>query len=720
MTTATILQYNGVRLQNVQTLSFVETPINADSGQYLYTHTELKVLGYITFDNSTSGSNSLGPSVYPNEDSTGITYGATRQFAVIKHYLEQPRRRLVYSVNATGSPQASGNNPGNGYGGLDPAIGTPLFIIIPAQEKMISEVAHETDLLPFSDVHGGPTPKNVSITHVANNTTWRVEFTVEFSVISPCLSNPYSTLERDEAINPNDSLDQVSSPAPVAWTSDHRKKGVLSNRWSVQDQIDNNGYTTRTWSGKVLLANPNWSPHDFRALTLFPLQPGMMRESIDYLAAEDNMSLAYTVVDKEVTATAPWPARTMKIVHNEGMGLDGAIADFSIRVTLTGDRGTQLHDLSTLALAIIDQRLYLIPPAGGVPDTSVQIHRNEITTEQGTDAIQSITVLVSGKRQCHNQGEFGLVFRGKLSRTASMRPFTSQTIEQLKRYDNQLSFGNRAGEQPVFEVSIPAVTALHARLATPCTTGFGVESNLYTDTVTTEVLYKNERQSLQNDITNGVNAWSTRISGNTIGTLPDYSTDLIFSTQHKQALYSHYRITSVYNVPSLNVALPKAITSISPYESATLNVVVTVGPQQPTRTIRVEAERSGLPPPLPAPLPFFVEAGITTYLPGQGQWYYGDVTNTLIRATATHREPQPLADGNMLLYTSYLELEYAQNRHTGYHRFGIPATIAPTAYNARDPVSDYNLYSFAVDSLYRNDALTSVANWNTVNASVNT
>jgi hypothetical protein len=714
MTTSTILQYNGVRLQNVQTLSFVETPVNDPSGQYLYTHTELRVLGYVTLDNTPS----MGPRTYPNQPD--VNQGATQQFAVLKHYLEQPRRRLVYSVNAIGSPQAPANDPGNGRGALDPAIGTPLFIVIPAQEKMISGVPHETDLLPISDVHGGPTPKNVAITHVANNQVWRVEFTVEFSVISPCLSNPYATLERDESIETTGDLTQVQT-APVAWISDHRRKGVLSNRWSVHDQIDDSGYTTRTWSGKILLANPNWSANDFRALTLFPLQPGMMRYSIDYLAAEDNMSLAYTVVDKEVTATAPWPARTMKIVHNEAMGLDGATADFSIRVTLTGDRGTQLFDLSSLALAIIDQRLYLIPPAANVPDTSVQVYRQDITTEQGTDAIQSITVVVSGKRQCHNEHEHGLVFRGRLSRTASMRPFTSQNIALLKQYDNQLSFGNRAGEQPVFEGSIPAVTALHSRLATPCTTGFGVESNLYTETCTTENEYYDDRRALQNQITDGVNGWSTRISGNTVGTLPDYSTDLIFSTNHKQALYSHYRITSVYNVPELNVALPMAITNPYSYAQPISNVVVQIGPRQPTRTIRVEAERTGLPPMLPFPLPSFTETGYTSpYVPGQGQLYYGQVTNTLKKATATHREPQPLADGNTLLYTSYLELEYTQNRPVGYHRFGIPAMIAATANSTPDPVSDVNLYSFAIDSMYRNDALTNSANYDSSNASVNT
>lgn len=707
MPTSTILQYNGVRLQNVQTLSFVETPINGPSGQYLYTHTELKVLGYITLkDAKTIGIN-------PNHEDA-VNQGATQQFSILKHYLEQPRRRLVYSVNATGSPGTLGADPGDGSGKLDPAIGLPLFVIIPAQEKMISEVAHETDMLPFSDVHGGPIPKNVSITHIAGNQVWRVEFTVEFSTVSPCLTSHYSvTKEPDESVNPDVDLTDHAIVAPVEWTgSEHRKKGVLSNRWSVHDQIDDNGYTTRTYTGQVLLANSNWSPNDFRALTMFPLQPGMMRHSIDYQAAEDNLSLQYSVVDKEVTATAPWPARTMKIVHNESVGLDGSTSDFSIRVLLTGDRGTALFDLMQLAVAIIDQRLYLQVPNVGEPNSSVLVHRQDITTEQGTDSTQIATIVVSGKRFIQIQQEFGLVFRTKVQKLASMRPFKSTFIELLKQYDNQLSFGNRANEQPPTEGSIPAITALHARLATPCTTKFDIQNNMYTDTVTTEQDYLDDRTATQNRVAGAIDDWSPRISGSTVATLAPYESTLVFSSQHRQALYSHYKITSVYNLPGLNVALPVAVTDSAAYLTPLHNVVVSIGPQQPTRTIRVEAERAGTPPALPSPLASFTESGV--YIPGVGTT---TVTNTLLRAQATYREPQPLADGNNLLYTSYLELEYSQNRHVGYHRFGIPAMIASTADG--DPLADKGNYSYPIDSMFLTGGLTGHANFDSSHASIN-
>lgn len=712
MTTSTILQYNGVRLQNVQTLSFVETPVNGASGEYLYTQTELKVLGYVTLeDYQTIGIN-------PNYlDSAPAFQGATQQFSILKHYLEQPRRRLVYSVNTTGSPGTLGANPGNGKGRLDPKIGLPIFIIVPAHEVMISEVAHEVDMLPFSDVHGGPIPKQVAITHIASNQVWRVEFTVEFATVSPCIQTRYITTEPDESIDPNLDMGSHNFTVPVAWNgSEHRKAGVLSNRWSVHDHIDDNGYTTRTWTGRVLLANSNWSPHDFRALTMFPLQPGMMRYSIDYTASEDNLSLQYSVVDKEVTATTPWPARTMKIVHNESVGIDGASSDFSIRVALTGDRGTRMYDLIQLALAIIEQRLYLQVPNVGEPNSSVLVHRQDITTEQGSDSNQLISVVVSGKRFTLIKQEHGLIFRTKIQKLAAIRPFKSTFIELLKQYDNQLSYGNRANEQPPTEGSIPAITALHSRLATPCTTKFDVQNNMYTDTVTTESRYLQDRASLQNRVASAVDGWSTRVSGNIVSQLTPDNSDLVFSDQHKTALYSHYKITSVYNVPSLNVSLPVAITRSNAYTNPVLNTVVSIGPQQPTRTIRIEAERAGTPPVLPAALQSFTESG--TYIPGVGTPL---VTNTLLRAQATYREPQPLADGNNLLYTSYLELEYTQNRNVGWHRFGIPAMIAPTkdGDDLLDNLSNRNNYSYPIDSMFFTAGLTGYANFDSIHTNIN-
>lgn len=691
MTTSTILQYNGVRLQNVQTLSFSETPINNDSGQYLYTHTHLKVLGYITLhDGLHLGTN-------PNLSIDSVAQGASQQFGVIKHYLEAPRRRLIYSTLSTGSPTGTdGPIPD-----VDTMIGNPLFIIEPAREDMYDPGDDTFDISVKTDVQGGPTPKNVSVTHIANNMVWRVEFTVEFHTVSPCVAT-YSYIDTadGEALVPDRPLeDQVDLPLPTTWTATQRKLGILSNRWSCQDHIDENGYTTRTYTGNVMLSNPNWNPNDFRAITIPPMVAGMMRSSIEYVTSEDNLSIRYTVTDKEVTVTAPVPARTMKIVHNEALTSMGAVCDFSIRVMLSGDRLTPLFSLMLLAYAIVDQRLYITDSP-----TAVLVHRNEVTTEQGTDSNHLVTLVVSGKRFPVTKNDVGRQI-GELAahsqRSLSMRPVRSAVYPELMNYNNVLSYGNRAGEQPVTEGSIPALSAIHARLTSPCSTNFDIPSHVYnTDNA--------DRTRIQTSLENASATWAENVSLEINDNRAGAPIDLTYSADHKTNLYIHYNITSTYGRKNLNVALPISYTNY--YQNYSSNVVVQIGPPQPTRRIRIEAERIGYPPKLPGALQTFTETGLNVS-------YGGEVTNTLVNATATHLNPAPVADGSNMIYTSYLELEYLQNKDAAYHRFGIPAYI--NVYDSGDPytvdsaVTNKNNYSYPLASLFVPGALNGYANADT-------
>jgi hypothetical protein len=701
LTTQTILQYNGVRLQNCQTLSFIETPELDESKNYKFTKTTLKVIGYFTLDDHKTLGVKPQFSKYPGG---GRQKGASQQFAALKNYLEMPRRRLIYSTLCTGSVQNE-IRLGADAPKLDPSIGTPMFVIEPAKSDLVDELDAVVKMNTRNDVHGGPFPTEVNVTHVANNHVWKVEFTVEFATIPKCYE--YSYVVDGESVNPNNPLEsQVIDPNNVTFSNVQRQFGVLGHRWSCVDKINENGYTSRSYTGSLTLANPNWSPNDFRAITIPPIVPGMMRKSIDYVASEDNLTLRYTVSDEEVTITAPAPARTIKITHNEADYDGGAKVSFSVRVQLTTDRKTSLYPLMLLAAAIVDQRLFLGQAIVANNKDAVFVQRYEYTTEQGSDQSHGLTLVVSGERH-PLPVQNPIVFRAiTMSRSLSWRPVRDTVNAPLATYNNVLSRGNRPGEQPDTEGGIPAISVLHTFLTNSCTTKFGTESAISTsEEITQRIRRIDDLEASQPDYDTELtyeaypDAITVEINDNEANApvLPTYS------THHTTFIYSHYNITTGYGLKTLNIPLPVARTQ---GVTAASNILVSIGPRQPTRKIRIEAERVGAPPRLPEPVASFTETG--DYIAGVGT---GTVKNTLISSTTQHLNPAPVADGQSLMYTSYLDLEYSQDSEPAKHRFGIPDYIAPTTSGSPDSLTDTTKYNFALSDIFVSNTLGTA--WNT-------
>lgn len=707
MTTQTILQYNGIRLQNVQTLHFIETPVNDEAGMYQYTKTSLKVLGYFTTtDHKTIG---VFPqlSTYPGN---GVEQGASQQFGVLRKYLEQPRRRLVYSTLATGSVNEQ-HDIGDGVQ-LDDAIGDPIFVIEPPRSTYTDAEDNLRTINIRHDVHGGPFPKEVNVTHVANNHVWRVEFTVEFATATQCHVDPtYMAAERiyGESLNPEDPAEEQVAHAiqTVEFESTQRKLGILGHRWSCMDRVGESGFTTRTYTGSLSLSNPNWNPHDFRAITVPPVVPGMQRKSFDYVSSEDGLTIRYTVTDEEVGITAPAPARTIKISHNEARLEHGAKVEFSVRVVLTGDRHALMSDLMLLAAAIVDQRLFLGEMIDANNKASVLVRRYDYTTEQGSDQTRLVSLVVSGSRIPIEGVENAIEKRFMtMSRSLAWRPVRDAVNPMLTNYNNVLSRGNRPGEQPDTEGGIPAISILHNLLTTPCTQEFGTPSSVPDSTTITERIRRiDDIEASEPDYdTEGMyEAYEDAITVEINDNLANADVTSTYSSQHKAFIYNHYNITSSYGNKSLKVPLPIAKTN---GYTTLANAVVGIGPSQQTRIIRIEAERAGAPPRLPNPIESFTETG--NYVVGAGT---AIVTNTLINVTTKHLNPVPVADGQTLLYTSYIDMEYSQDAAPAKHKMCIPDYILPTTTGSPDSLTDTTKYSFALSSIFVSGALETT--WNT-------
>jgi hypothetical protein len=393
-------------------------------------------------------------------------------------------------------------------------------------------------------------------------------------------------------------------------------------------------------------------------------------------------------------------------MHNEADYDGGATVTFTVRVALTTDRKTNLYQLMLLASAIIDQRLFLGQAIDPNVRASVFVQRYEYTTEQGSDQNHSVTLICSGERHPLQQenpiAERAIV----MSRSLSWRPVRDAANVPLSNYNNVLSRGNRPGEQPDTEGGIPAISILHNMLTTPCTQEFGTPSSVPDSTTITERIRRIDdiESSESNYDTEGMyEAYPDAITVEINDNLANSDISTTYSNQHKTFMYSHYNITSSYGTKALKVPLPVAKTYGYINQS---NVVVGIGSAQPTRIIRIEAERAGAPPRLPDPVASFTETG--AYITGSGS---PTVTNTLIGVTTKHLNPAPVADGQTLIYTSYMDLEYSQDALPAKHKFCIPDYIQPTTSGSPDSLTDTTKYSFSLSSIFVSGALETT--WNT-------
>ena len=214
-----------------------------------------------------------------------------------------------------------------------PVSGTVILQANPLEGVDVSTLA-STGLTGF-DVDDGPRCLQFDVTQVSGNNVFRVEAAFEIHRVQ-CTDS--------DGAGGNNS-------------------GVLAHRWACADSIDVNQRTTRTYHGILEIASSVWSPHWFRSLVVPPIQNGMRRDQMEFVATEDGKKLQYTITDVDVAIAAPYPARTWSIDHTiTSLNGDSLKVTEQIAVTLTGDHNVDKTQLITLGLYIISAKLTEAPP----------------------------------------------------------------------------------------------------------------------------------------------------------------------------------------------------------------------------------------------------------------------------------------------------------------------------------------------------------------------
>lgn len=436
--------------------------------------------------------------------------------------------------------------------------------------------AQKQDGITHLDVNNGPRCNEMIIKRVVADNIYQVEAEFEVCVVECSYKEGQATGYR-------------SGPQTAGICPDNTK-GVLSNRWTVVDNIDVNLKTTREYHGRLRVASNVINPNDFRSLVVPPLRAGLRREAIQFSVSPDGLNLDYLIRDVEVFASAPYPAKTWEISHTES--IDSAIiTSAACDVVLTGDRNANPSDLIIIGMNVLTAKLL-----GGnlAPANTVFLQSISVTAYTGDDN----RVTVSGRcqrlpRQCAagDQDVFQPWFFGNklLGKVLDKSEVYKNIVEnQDNDYDSNLSYGglansSRDGGKPYYDGPVDLIGAILPYLQSPCDDKHQIVPADY--------------QLPTDGNTNPPDAPRTTISAAVDNSWTD-SAKSLYTPQSQTNAYTLWKMESVFKESEMKLALPIANSGYSrDGESA---AIVSLAKPQCRRVVRVEAERIGEWPELPS------------------------------------------------------------------------------------------------------------------------
>lgn len=686
MSRANILEYNGVQLRDCQTLKHSEEPVFGPDGVSLVgMRYHLRVLGYFsgTTSNFWPQMNPEAPTSF-NADNMYLNNGAGQQYYYLNQFLNTPRKTLRYYVECMPFRNPDGRNfPANPLNPLEPHPnddGTfPFYLhyVEPAGE--ISPIS-DTYITPVMDTEGGPRPIALEVTNMANNAVWRVEFEVSWVQTAHCPSLlEGSTLDPDAYCQGQFTDGKLT---PDAYTETQKLFGVQNHTWTCTEQIDTNFFTTRTYRGSLRIASPNVNVHDFRVLCNPPLIPGMRRESIDYQQSEDKMTLSYTIVDKEVFVTPPRDFTGLIVNHTETVTDFGVSAQVRLEIRLSGDRSANRQTMMSYALAIADFKLHINQQAAALNNKfQLLFDQLEVSTSEGTHQDNHVHVVCTGTKRVNKHANLGNNFVGaarwfgfltdNFFRRIDNTAFTN-FFQAPEAYSNDLMRGNRLLEPGVYDTpdtegGISTVTAYHAALSEACGVDFSwtaLSDDGSDDRVRRAAI--SELLAADIPITPTVTA---AVVENSMMTVPEVRV----STEHGNALYTCYYITTNYIQHALSVMLPSSdTTSTSSSLALPSSLFARLGPAQWQKIVNITAERYGQKPRIPEAKDLPTEPGAANYKGVSSPTAQGK----LLESTVTPSAPQWSADMSGLIYRIEAMYRYGIDIPPKYMRFGVPDTHA--------------------------------------------
>lgn len=389
----------------------------------------------------------------------------------------------------------------------------------------------------------------------------------------------------------------------VDCSQDNNQTGVLSNRWSASDAIDNNFYTTRTITGRLRVKHMGVNPQLFRNLVIPHLQRGFKRESITCTTSVDGLTMEYTVIDVEKFAASPSPATewsgTYTLSTSDGINNHGEVA-----IMMSGPRNAdKVHMLEACAL-IIQSKLFVGRDHVYIETAQIVDHLHENVIE-----IRVQTLDNPGTNQPLIKYALGTVRLGKPLTSADIPGYDQTKWPVPKRYG-----------------TTTLTNAFVCYLQSPCddqhvlSTGIGGGAGGDVPPLDDTNVYTYE----------GVLATDSEVEGN-------------YSASQAANVYTHYSIDSDYITDPGALQLPIAASSVATIETAKF---ISLHSATTRKIVRISAERLGDWPQIPPANTFAI----------------GTLRAIPLKISHRGRAPRLSADRKTQIFSIDLVYEYAFNR----------------------------------------------------------
>ncbi len=353
----TCLFYNGIVLQDCELVEYANVVETDDSGtDLLFSRIRITVKSMIVsmehpstvggaYSYTRHPSAALVPST-PSE-AANSDYEAVDQLRIAEARLQEPRKDFWLAVHGTPTPSVVSNNPttselpfsgfrivlaATGEYDHKPVTASPYPEFIRAFPDGQVTNAKRNDHI---DCNNGPLPVAVNVSIVGGRLL-RVQFTIEVCV----------------------NICRGDTPPDVPPVRDSRKvKGVLSNRWSVSEDLDANFCTTHNIDGVLVVSDHRYKAQAMRTMVHPGLFPYAKLESRRFTVDPTGKKLAYNFVIREVGNAPPKGLVDWSATYSESSAMGTAnqfgVMNISVRGSIKRPANQTQQQQKTMLLRLI-------------------------------------------------------------------------------------------------------------------------------------------------------------------------------------------------------------------------------------------------------------------------------------------------------------------------------------------------------------------------------
>lgn len=438
------------------------------------------------------------------------------------------------------------------------------------------------------DVNNGPKPLECRINQISKN-TFNIDYGIEVCLACGGTNNP---------------------------------SGILGNRWSCVDDIDESFRTTRTWNGRLRTIgsmSPKSMVHKFRHLCLPPLLKGFRRKAMKFAGEPTGTELEYTVTDEQITGDAPpKPAANFRGTHTESVGMtaQGGITG-NVQIYIEGIPGAPKNELIALGMRIANHKLGVKEGEGN----SHTVQSLRVTDYMGPNS-NGVEVQI---QVLHNPGNV---------KEKDVNTWGATIIGRVGEPLSEL-FGKDYGPYlPNTSAGVGLANAMYCYLQTPCDYEHRLEAHVNQEEAGTEEFDKTTPATTKKEEA----PKAIYEESQALGPWKGKSSALSNSEAGKACPWQYSQVDMIDVNAGGRIAMPMS----QPFGVSSLAVIQIAAPTS-IRTMRIAAERLGDFPLLPSSESITIDGKILVYL--------NHKTNI--------RQPKLSGDGVNWIYAVDAEYTYA-------------------------------------------------------------